>query len=169
MLNEQATRLNFKRALGSGRYELVHFAGHTVYDESPDKAGLVLFDRMFSLQDVKGSIALENSPLVFLNSCHSGQEETMNVNAGYVGTYTLGIASSFIVGGAMACVGSTWKVLDKNGADFALGFYREALNGVNIGESIRRSKIEAKINRADEKIWASYVLYGDPSIKLILK
>ena len=168
MINEQATRLNFKKALGSGRYELVHFAGHTIYDESPDKAGLVLFDRLFSLQDAKGSIALENSPLIFLNSCHSGFEGTVKINVGYAGIYAIGIASSFIVGGAMACVGSTWKVLDKNGVDFALGFYREALNGVNIGESIRRSKIEAKMKRADEKIWASYVLYGDPSTKIII-
>ena len=69
-------------------------------------------------------------------------------------------------GGALACIGTLWPVIDNVAADFAVAFYGQVLEGQPLGEAMRAArKITAEQHQADPS-WASFVLYGDPSFSL---
>ncbi|MBM3175189.1 MAG: CHAT domain-containing protein [Chloroflexi bacterium] len=167
LLGEDADSYEFLKRLSSGRYKVVHFAGHAIYDEEKRTGGLVLSDGVVSLEDIKRNV--EGTPLVFLNACQSAVDEVVETRIGYVGSYTIGVASAFMLGGALGCIGSIWKVLDISGAMFALKFYRELLSGVAIGEALLRTKVQQRTDSPDDRIWATYVLFGDPTVKLALR
>ena len=164
ILGGDADSYQFLKKLGSGRYDVIHFAGHTYFDSTLKTGGLVLSDTVVSMDEIKRSVG--GRPLVFLNACQSANSKTVEIDTGYVGSYTLGISSAFILGGALACVGSIWKVFDGKGAAFALRFYKELLSGVMIGEALRRAKVQTRSEDPTDKTWASYVLFGDPTAKL---
>ena len=167
LLGEDADSYEFLKRLSSGRYKIVHFAGHAFYEEEKREGGLVLFDEVISLEDIKRYI--EGAPLIFLNACQSAVGEVVESRVGYVGSYTLGIASAFRLGGALACIGTIWKMVDTNSAQFALKFYRELLAGVTIAEALMRAKVQQRTESPDDLTWAAYVLFGDPTVKLVLR
>lgn len=165
ILNNDANGYQFLKRLNSGRYNIVHFAGHAIHDEKKKSGGLVLYDEIVSLETIKNNV--EGRPIVFLNACHSAQDETIELRTGYIGSYTLGVSSAFILGGALACVGSIWKVEDSSSAKFAGHFYKELLSSVIIGEALRRTKVTTRNENPEDKTWASYVLFGDPTVRLL--
>jgi len=165
LLGEDADSYEFLKRLSSGRYKVVHFAGHAFYNEENREGGLVLFDEVISLEDIKRYI--EGAPLIFLNACQSALDEVVESRVGYVGSYTIGIGSAFRLGGAVACIGTIWKVVDTNGAQFALKFYRELLAGVTLGEALMRAKVQQRTESPDDLTWAAYVLFGDPTVRLV--
>jgi hypothetical protein len=165
LLGPDADSYEFLKRLGSGRYDIIHFAGHAVHDAEQGTGGLVLADEVVSLEHIKRSV--EGRPVVFLNACHSGADQAMDVRRGYIGSYTFGVASSFVLGGALACIGSIWKVFDQSAALFAARFYTELMSGVMLGEALRRTKAQTRQQLPDERTWASYVLFGDPTTRMI--
>ena len=78
-----------------------------------------------------------------------------------------GLASAFICGGAVGCIGSLWPVYDDPAAEFAVAFYRWILEGYAIGEAMRNARVESKKAYANQVTWASFVLCGDPRFQLV--
>jgi CHAT domain-containing protein len=77
-----------------------------------------------------------------------------------------GLASAFIYGGARACIGALWPIHDDAAAQFAIEFYRSALDGQTVGEALRLARGEIKERFPDRITWAAFVLYGDPTARL---
>ena len=75
-----------------------------------------------------------------------------------------GMAVSTLKGGAMGCLGPLWAIKDDFAREFALEFYKYALAGETLGESLRRARL-AFFNTSTD-FWASWVLYGDPTYHL---
>ena len=162
-------RLN--QELQSGTFDVIHFAGHAAFDdEDPDLSGLLLHDKeVFFAQKIRR--LLEGRPLVFLNACQTGR--TANENAaqqvrGYLQKSAEGLASAFIYGGALGCIGSLWPVYDTPAAEFAIDFYRRLLKGYTIGEAMRLARVGSREAYPQQITWAAFVLYGDPMYQLIL-
>ena len=90
----------------------------------PDLSGLLLHGHeRFLSQKIERFV--EGQPLVFLNACQTGR--TANADAPQsIGEYfwkpAEGLASAFLYGGALGCVGSLWPVYDP-AAEFAIEFY----------------------------------------------
>lgn len=155
-----------QKKLKSGKYKIVHFAGHSMYDSDSAQGSLFLSDGQLQTESIKSSVG--GSPLVFLNACQSGRGRGEVVDAGYRGIYASGIASSFIIGGALACIAAIWEVQDSSGQKFSLGFYQELVKGASVGEALRRIKEkEYKEGIEENRSWASYVLFGDPTKRII--
>ena len=125
--------------------------------------GLALADSVVSLDDIQRHI--EGRPLVFLNACRSGAATQVRLQPAYLGSHALGLATSFIIGGAAACIGNLWRLPDDKASQFPLTFYRELLEGAVLGEALRRAKVTARGNYPSEIWWPSYSLFGDPSLK----
>jgi len=160
-------RLN--EVLLTGGYDVIHYAGHASFDkEHPDLSGLLLAeDEVFFAQKIRQ--LLEGRPLVFLNACESGR--SARDDGPQEASYLLqesaeGLASAFIYGGALACIGSLWPIYDAPAADFATNFYRHVLEGHMIGEAMRLARREVKQAHKDQITWAAFVLYGDATFKL---
>ena len=104
-----------------------------------DLSGLLLHDKeLLFAQKIRR--LLEGRPLVFLNACESGlvanERESPSINT-YLQVPAEGLASAFIYGGAVGCVGSIWPVYDRPAADFAVEFYDHVLKGYSTGEAMR--------------------------------
>ncbi|MFO8056274.1 MAG: CHAT domain-containing protein [bacterium] len=146
-------------------YDLVHYAGHADYDrDDPGNSGWLLADGKLSSSDVRTMTGKKPMPaLVFANGCQSGQTEEWKIDSGYENDI-FGLANAFLVSGVQHYIGTFWDILDDPGKDFALAFYQEMVAGYTVGESMRRARLHLIDKYGEDTIvWASYMLYGDPT------
>jgi len=106
--------------------------------------GLVLSDGVMTPEEVNDFIV--GTPVVFVNGCKSED-----------------LARAFLSGGAMAYVGTIHPVHDTSAAEIAADFYDFCLQ-YQIGEALRRAR---DAHTAKDLVWASLVMYGDPTLKLL--
>ena len=169
LTREDAEGRRLNEVLRSGTYDVIHYAGHAAFDEDePDLSALLLHKReVFYAQKVRR--LLEGRPLVFLNACESGRTAN-EISAQEIDKYlqrpAAGLASSFIYGGARGCIGALWPVYDRPAAEFAVDFYNRVLEGYMIGEAMRLARLQIRETYPNQITWASFVLYGDPTIQL---
>ncbi len=155
--------------LRSGAYDVIHYAGHAVFDEKDaDLSGLWLHGReILFAQKIRR--LLEGRPLVFLNACESGRtanEQRPQAVGRYLQRPAEGLASAFIYGGALGCIGSLWPVYDDAAADFAIAFYNRVLEGNMLGEAMRQARLHIRDKYPSQITWAGFILYGDPTLQL---
>ncbi|RIK40954.1 MAG: hypothetical protein DCC55_13420 [Chloroflexi bacterium] len=168
---KEATGRRLNQLLRSDRYDVIHYSGHAFFDDNdPDYSGLLLHNQEIFFAD-KIRRLLGGRPLVFLNACESASaanEGRAAVTFGYnLQKPAQGLAASFVYGGALGCIGSLWPINDVRAARFAVEFYNQVLDGVMIGESLRRARVHVKSTSPQEVTWAAFVLYGDPTFRLV--
>jgi CHAT domain-containing protein len=158
----EVTGRRINRVLREGAFDVIHYAGHAYSDEEQgDLSGLLLEgNEVFFAQKVRR--LLEGRPLVFLNACQSGA-----VGGAKPGAYAQaeGLASAFIYGGAVACIGSLWPIYDVPAAAFATAFYKYVLEGNMIGEAMRLARCDVRRDHRGDATWAAFVLYGNPTYR----
>ena len=164
----QGRKLN--EALRGGKYDVIHYAGHAEFNRNQsDLSGLVLHqEEVFFAQKIRR--LLEGRPLVFLNACDSGRtanEQQPQEVSSYLQKPAEGLASSFIYGGALGCIGALWPIYDQPAAEFAVEFYTNVLEGHMIGEAMRqaRCQIRERIPQSNylgglRPLWRSYFSSG---------
>jgi photosystem II stability/assembly factor-like uncharacterized protein len=160
----RATYVGVQQALLSGRYQVIHYTGHAVFDpRRPERTGLKLAgERMLLASQIEG--VLRGHPLVFLNACSSAREAERQV--AYVGPQAEGLAAAFLAGGAAGFVGAQWPIFDRGSRDFAFAFYQRLLDGASIGEALRVARSDGRARRPTDATWASFVFYGNPALRL---
>lgn len=166
----RATGERFRELLMSGQFDIIHYAGHALYDQvHQDQSGLLLEDSEVCFAQ-KIQRLLHGSPLVFLNACESARlrdsGERPPPEGSYEGDPKEGLASAFVYGGALACIGTLWPVVDTVAAEFAVAFYGQVLEGHPLGEAIRVARKVTSEKFPSDPSWASFVLYGDPSFSI---
>jgi hypothetical protein len=165
---EQVTGELLTRHLSSGRYDLIHYAGHAGFDlAEPAKSFLLLNDgRRFSAERVQR--VLEGRPIVFLNACDTsrGDNEDGSTSTSRIVARAQGLASAFIYGGAQACVGTLWPVFDDSARALATSFYTQLVARQRVGEALREARAIGRDKHGDRLTWAAYALYGDPLCRL---
>jgi WD40 repeat protein len=119
-------------------FDIIHFAGHV------EEGLLQLSDGAMTPEEVKDFMA--GTPVVFVNGCKSED-----------------LAKAFLLGGAMAYVGTIHPVHDGSAADIAADFYDFCFE-YRIGEALRRARI---CHMGKNLVWASLIMYGDPTLKLL--
>ncbi len=156
--------------LRSADYDVIHYAGHARFDiAQPDQSALVLH-RGEELTAEKISRLLKGRPLVFLNACETGKtanEKKPQAVGRFLQRPAEGLATAFIYAGALAYVGSLWPIYDDAAAAFAASFYSDLVEGYTLGEAMRRARLHSRTAYARQITWASYVLFGDPTARLV--
>ncbi|MFQ5344206.1 MAG: CHAT domain-containing protein, partial [Anaerolineae bacterium] len=161
--------LSVQEALGTGRYDVIHYAGHARFgDDDGEESALELAQgRVLPASQIERG--LRGTPLVFLNACSSAQadlQETAHPPLTYLGAAAESLAAAFIFGGAQGFIGALWPVLDAGSRRFAAFFYDRALAGDPVGEALRATRQRLHQERPADPTWASFVLYGDPTYRL---
>lgn len=135
-------------------HDIVHFAGHVEWDVQGSAGGWVMCDGYFGAADVDQLAGGRPMPaLVFANACASAAPRA-GVDH---------MARSFMSAGAANVIGTLWDIPDELGAVFAHSFYDALLQGVSVGEALRRARIELTYHHGEgAMLWGSYVLYGAP-------
>ena len=146
-------------------FDVIHYAGHArLSTQNPEESCLVLHDGFLSADEIK--LAIQYFPMVFLNIGSASFQSSSNGLVNYMSADTAGLLTSFLLGGARACIGSLWNVNDGGDLSFVINFYKHLIRRASLGEALRKARL---LSRAEQKskAWASYVLYGDPTDRLL--
>jgi CHAT domain-containing protein len=165
----EATRPALLSAFGSGRYDVIHYAGHAFFDEeTPERSGILCHNRLALTGADLASLG--NLPtLVFFNACESGRvrdgRAARKPDLAKRIVQSVGLAEAFMRGGIANFMGTYWPVGDAEAAGFAETFYQKILLGSSIGEALQagRARVRDELNSKD---WANYILYGNPDFVL---
>ncbi|MCS7205127.1 MAG: CHAT domain-containing protein [Leptospiraceae bacterium] len=153
-IGEKITKLRLLSELQN--YDIVHFAGHVVYQEDYPEGGILLYNNEILYgHEIE---RLSNPPsLVFINACRSAMKET-----------NIGLANAFLRAGVPNYIGTNWIIPDShNTMEFALNVHRFLFEEKTIGDALFEArKIARETYALSELIWASYTLHGNPLTKI---
>jgi hypothetical protein len=129
-----ASRANILSELGSGNYDLLHYAGHADFVKaSPQESGLILNDGRLTAADL---IEVGKAPqMIFLNACESGRMRGPGPNGPR--------AAHFV-----------------EQVRFAHTFSGSLLAGKSLSASMREARQATRT--VSPRDWANYLHFGDP-------
>jgi CHAT domain-containing protein len=176
VVGADATLARVTAELESGRFDVLHFAGHALFEpEGAGESGLVLADG--ELTGAALSSLRRLPPLVVFNACESARLRGHGTRGGKVRggvralekarragmQRNLGLAESLLRAGLAHYIGTHWPVVDASAATFASVFYKDLLR-TSIGSALVRARRAMKQRRSPD--WADYVHYGDGEFRL---
>jgi hypothetical protein len=162
--------------LQSGRYDLVHFAGHARFSpEAPELSGWLFADG-----EVLTPAMLENTEnapaLIFANACLSGSLSPGAASSAGGKTsprddalLVASLADEFLRRGVADYIGTAWPVPDGPARTFAEIFYKTLFEdpSKHLGGALQEARMHLYDNRPKnstrESAWAAYQHYGDPT------
>lgn len=174
-----ATRTNVLRHLlmRTEPYDVLHFAGHCVYDEADRAASGWLFSRGERLTANELRRLDRVPPFVFSNACESGKtpdrSELRSVDLAPT------FAESFFERGVSNFVCTAWPVDDFAARQFSLTLY-SGLLGLRRGkdghyergpmlpmyQAMQAARREIATTSSGTRTWAAYQHYGSPFLRL---
>jgi hypothetical protein len=168
---KDATRPALEKAFRSGKYDVVHYAGHAFFDpRDPGASGILCAGKVvLSGRDLVG---LGNLPaLVFFNACEAGRVRRAPTR----GTSraptireridtSVGFAEAFLRGGVANYVGTYWPVGDDPAKLFAERFYKGLMKGESISTALVASR--RAVWETGSVDWADYIHYGNHNFVL---
>ncbi|MBS1997687.1 MAG: CHAT domain-containing protein, partial [Cyanobacteria bacterium SZAS LIN-2] len=146
-----------------GDYEVVHFAGHAVFNaDEPLASGLVLADgSILSAASILEGSALRTrrGRLLVLSACQTG------VNVVTDGGEILGLARALMYAGMPNLVLSLWEVADRSTADLMQDFHTFLKSGweagaMTISEALRQAQLKAIAAKQPIHAWAPFIHFG---------
>lgn len=164
LVGTEATRARLLDEFGSGKYDVLHYAGHAFFDPvHPARSGLMCSDATLTGADLAGLAKLPS--LVFFNACESARVRTKLKKTPHT-TKTLreriersvGVAEAFLRGGIANYLGTYWPVGDAAAEKFATVFYNALLAGEAVGHSVQKARAEVDTLKSPD--WADYLQYG---------
>jgi hypothetical protein len=172
---EAATQARVSAEFESGRYDVIHYAGHAFFDRHrPGESGLVLADGEFTGAHLAALGRLP--PLLVFNACESARmrrsgsrsrsktrESARSARRSQGMRTNLTLAETLLRAGVAHYIGTHWPVTDDAATAFAGTFYRELLRG-SIGAALVKARRAVLARRSPD--WADYVHYGDAEFRL---
>lgn len=165
---EQATLSAVRARFRSGKYDVIHYAGHAFFDPyERSRSGIVCHGRqVLSGMDL---VHLEKLPaLVFFNACEAarlrggkdgeGEEEAPHLARRL--ERNVGLAEAFLRAGVGNYVGTYWPVGDAAAKEFADLFYNALVRGESVGDALQKGR--KRVLDLKSVDWADYVHYGSP-------
>ena len=150
-----ATRESVTATLRQQSFDLIHYAGHAVFDETkPETGGLYLADRTLLTAIDITEAALTLPGLVFVSGAEAARistESTMN---------TIGLAEAFLRCGVRDFIAPTWPVTDRSAVIFTTHFYSTLFRGATVGTALREGRLELWLNRDPDAL--NWVHFGLP-------
>lgn len=147
-------------------FDIVHFAGHGIFDEkNPNRSGWV-FDRDCILSPLEIFRARRVPRLVVANACFSAVvRQGKALNAEETNRHLAGLAEAFFERGVPNYIGSGWPVGDEQAVTFSSVFYAIALKGKSLGEALADAR---KAILDEGPTWGAYQHYGQAEAKIVL-
>ncbi len=163
LAGREATRSHVLAALSTGRHELVHYAGHAMFDALDPPASGLLCARGERLRGADVA-ALPTPPrLLFANACESGRirrAPASHTVAHQRAVAATGLAEAFLRAGIGHYLGTWWPVSDGPAATFAVAFHRALLAGAACGPAVLAAR--RAVHDTGSADWADFMHYGDP-------
>lgn len=164
LVGAEATRARLLEEFSSGKYDVLHYAGHASFDPGhPARSGLLCSDAPLTGADLAGLAKLPS--LVFFNACESARIRSKLKKTRYTTRSlrerierSVGVAEAFLRGGIANYLGTYWPVGDAAAERFATVFYNSLLAGESVGHSVHKAR--TAVDRLKSPDWADYLQYG---------
>lgn len=164
--HSDATWSAVRAAFRSGKYDIVHYAGHAFFDpENRARSGIVCSgNKVLSGLDL---VHMQSLPaLTFFNACEAGRVRAASkrqqgrasrdrIEANH------GLAEAFLRGGVGNYIGTYWPVGDEPAKKFADAFYDKIMQGKTVGQALQSGR--RRVHELESVDWADYVHYGSPN------
>lgn len=177
----EATRTTVLRHLMLRTYDVLHFAGHCVYDKANPAASGWIFSNGERLSAFEFTRIDRSPAFVFSNACESGitparsDERSVDLAPSF--------AESFFARGVTNFVCTAWPVDDRAARDFAFTLYAGLLGletttstlantsrnllyragtPLVMHEAMRRARVAIATPPSDTRTWGAYQHYGNP-------
>ena len=164
---EDATKTNILDALRSGRYDMLHYAGHAAYEENERwRSGIKCAGGQILTGRDLAQLSQLPAVMVF-NACESAQVRAAQKkqNSDFQGSF----AEAAILAGISHYVGTYWQVNDLDAVSFAETFYEEMSKGEMIGHALVKAR-KAVQDRAPSTVdWLNYIHYGNRLFRMKIK
>jgi CHAT domain-containing protein len=168
--DKDATWNQIRSELRSGKYDVVHYAGHAYFDPNQrSNSGIYCYGgQILSGNDLAG---LERLPaLAFFNACQAGRvrgsDPTTEKTVQDQIDQNVGLAEAFLRGGVANYVGTHWKVNDNAAELFATQFYTNLLKGWTTAKAIKDCRNAIMTGKTNQHEFANYIHYGNPTFVL---
>jgi pimeloyl-ACP methyl ester carboxylesterase len=170
----EATRLNVLVALTQGRYDVLHFAGHCVFDpENIAESGWIFTDgARLTARELNRIDRIP--PFIFSNACESGITPERSTARPVAAAPSF--AEAFFARGVSNFICTAWEVDDEAARLFATALYTEllGLQGSRAGKPGRFASLSEALRVARSAIfdtpggittWGAYQHYGTPAYR----
>jgi pimeloyl-ACP methyl ester carboxylesterase len=166
-----ATRTNVLRELMLRRYDILHFAGHCVFewDHDPARSGWIFNVKRRELLSANELNRIDQIPkFVFSNACESGvtPDRARERNPRLAPSF----AEAFFNRGVANFVCTAWPVDDVAARMFAVTLYSNLLgiqNGpVPMHEAMKQARLTIARTPNGRTTWGAYQHYGNPYFRL---
>lgn len=150
-------------ALGSHRYDVVHFVGHG-RNVAPDNATRSEFHLAGRWRLTPSDISGEtrnlgmSSPIIFMNACQVAQGSMALSGVG-------GWAAVLTRAGAGAFVGTHWDVRDDLAQEFAAEFYQHLVKGQTVAAAVHAARRALLLRNDGDATWLSYSVHAAPGTR----
>jgi hypothetical protein len=149
----------------SEEFDVVHYAGHGVFDEeNPSRSGWVFGEgRILSAKEIFRARRVPR--LVFANACFSAViKERKAMTADQISRRLAGLAEAFFERGIQNYIGAGWPVDDEPAVEFATVFYENALLAQTLADSLAAAR---KKIMGQGSTWGAYQHYGQVNARLL--
>ncbi|HEX5731760.1 MAG TPA: CHAT domain-containing protein [Blastocatellia bacterium] len=146
-------------------FDVIHYAGHGVFDEAnPNRSGWV-FKRNCILSAREIFRSRQVPRLVFANACFSAvMNKKQRPTAQESNKKLAGMAEAFFERGVQNYIGTGWPVIDSTATTFATEFYKRALGGALLSDALAEAR--DKIMK-EGPTWGAYQYYGQSASRLV--
>jgi tetratricopeptide (TPR) repeat protein len=147
-------------------YDILHFAGHGEYKEGADghtNTGWRCADRTLTRADIEDMSDAAFPFLIFANACDSARTSIRSSEA-----YITDLYQAFLSRGVPHYIGTIARVPAEASMNFARVFYHQLAAGETIGKALWSARQEF-LHKPGSPIWAYYVHYGYPLLRLVLE
>lgn len=182
--NELATRQAILTEMGSGKYDVLHYAGHAFFDPiNRGRSGLICHGpgavNGHSVLSGRDLAALPHlPPLIVFNACESGRVRALSpgfkmpedrtnhkvksIPSADRSQQQAGICEAVLKGGVSQFIGTYWPVGDVGAVAFAEKLYTGLLTGKTVRESVLDGRIAVNALQGNAKSdCVNYIHYGD--------
>jgi pimeloyl-ACP methyl ester carboxylesterase len=173
LVEKEATHAALLSEFQSGKYDLIHYAGHAQFEwNRPEETGILCADgKILSGLDLQ---QLQHLPaVVIVNACESarvrrrGSRRTNRSEPPLMREMLMknvAFAEAFLRGGVANYLGTYWPVGDTAAKLFADAFYRAILDYETMGQAVLKGR--QQIHGKKENDWANYIHFGDADFRL---
>src|SRR6266568_8376179 len=164
LYRQQANQLEMRMSIKNETPQILHYAGPVPLATKAGEPMLALAgsSRLDANTAAQVFQSFPRRPLVFLSYFDSMQAGTLPAHEMEL------LADKLITAGAGAVITMRWPVNLQCSREFATLFYQELADGMSLGEAMKRTRSIMAQRHTEDFSWMSYVLYGDPTVTLVL-
>jgi CHAT domain-containing protein/pimeloyl-ACP methyl ester carboxylesterase len=163
LINAKSSAIMLK--LFTGKYKILHFAGHGLYSPEKGEVGIAIGDGIFIDPAMMKQLGYVPE-FVFINCCFSGQIKATD-DAHTRDRYKLAanVGTQLIEMGVKAIVIAGWALDDTAAETFSNVFYDRMLDGYEFGRAVQIARTECYQKHLSTNTWGAYQCYGNQFYK----